>query len=122
MSWNESEILAARRRILETAQAMLAGTCSYIEGARQIVAAWRNSKLDESDVDFVPFIAIDSETEALPFGEARSYWQAAALEALQPEISRSEVWAKKVGEKYCRNLVKRLSEDKAGTGPLPKSD
>ena len=120
MSWNESEILAARRRILKTAQAMLAGTCSYIEGARQIVAAWRNSKLDESDAN--PFIAIDSETETLPFGEARSYWQAAALEALQPEINRSEAWARKFGEPYCRNLVKRLSEDKTGTGPLPKSN
>ncbi|MBW8853401.1 MAG: hypothetical protein JF604_03530, partial [Bradyrhizobium sp.] len=68
MSWNESQILKARRAILEAAQDMLAGRLTYIEGARKIVAAWWASKLDESDVDFLPFAGIGSETEALPFG------------------------------------------------------
>jgi hypothetical protein len=113
MSWNESEILAARRAILEAARAMLAGTLSYIEGARKIVAAWGGSKLDEADTDFLPFVGIDSETEALPFGEMRTHWQAAALEALQPQISQSEAWAKKFGEPSCQNLVKRLSAAKS---------
>jgi hypothetical protein len=33
MSWNESESLAARRKILKAAQDMLVGKLSYIEGA-----------------------------------------------------------------------------------------
>jgi hypothetical protein len=111
MSWNELEILAERQTVLKAAQAMLAGTVSYIEGVRQIVGAWRGSKLDEWDADFLPFVAIESETETLPFGEMRKYWQAAALEALQPEIERSEAWAKEVGEQHCMNIVKRLSDD-----------
>jgi hypothetical protein len=112
MSWNEAEILAARRTIFEAAQAMLAGTLSYIEGAREIVAHLRTAKLDERDADFLPFVGIDSETEALPFGEMKSHWNAAALEALQPEIDRSEAWAKGFGEPFCRNLVKRFSDGK----------
>ena len=79
MSWNESEILEARRAILDAAQDMLAGRLTYIEGARKIVAIWWRSKLDERDADFLPFVGIDSETEALPFGEMRAHWQPAAL-------------------------------------------
>ena len=109
MSWNESEILKARRAIFEAAQDMLAGRLTYIEGARKIVAAWRESKLDERDVDFLGFIGIDSETEALPLGKMRAHWQAAALEALQPEIDRMEAWARQFGEPNCHNLVARFS-------------
>jgi hypothetical protein len=109
MSWNESEILAARRVIFEAAQDMLAGRLSYIEGARKIIAARFTSRLDEWDVDLVPFVGIDSETEALPFGDMRAHWQAAALDALQPEIAKMEVWARRFGAPHCRNLVARFS-------------
>jgi hypothetical protein len=109
MSWNEPEILKARHAIFDAAQGMLAGKLSYIEGARKIVASWWMSKLDQWDADFLPFVAINSETEALPFGKMRAHWQAAALEALQPEIDRMETWARECGEPHCRNLVARLS-------------
>ena len=109
MSWNESEILKARRAIFDAAQDMLAGRLTYIEGARKIVAAWWASKLDERDVDFLPFVGIGSETEALPFGKMRAHRQPLALEALQPEIDRMEAWARQFGEPYCRNLVARFS-------------
>jgi len=109
MSWNESEILKARRAIFGAAQDMLAGRLTYIEGARKIVAAWWASKLDERDVDFLPFVGIASETEALPFGKMRAHWQPAALDALQPEIDCMEAWARQFGEPYCRNLVARFS-------------
>jgi hypothetical protein len=114
MSWNETEILGARRAILETAQAMISGKLSYIEGARRIVASWRASKLDQWDSDFLPFVGINSETEALPLGKMRTHWNATALENLQPEIDRSEAWARKFGEPFCRNLVRRLSEPSDG--------
>ncbi|HZE53766.1 MAG TPA: hypothetical protein VE111_10940 [Bradyrhizobium sp.] len=109
MSWNESEILAARRAIFETVQEMLAGNLSYIEGARKIVSAMAASRLDKWDADLVPFVGIASETDALPFGEMRGHWQLAALEALQPEIARMEAWARQFGGSYCRNLLERFS-------------
>jgi hypothetical protein len=110
MSWNESEILAARGRILKTAQDMLTGKLSYIEGAREIVAAGTTARLDERDADLLPFVGIVSETDALPFGEMREHWQAAALEALQPEIDQKEAWARGFGESHCRSLVERFSK------------
>jgi hypothetical protein len=109
LSWNESEILESRRAIFDAAQDMLTGKLTYIEGALKIVGAWRSSKLDERDADFLPFVGIDSETEALPFGGMRAHWQLAALDALQPEIDRMETWARKFGESHCLNLVARVS-------------
>jgi hypothetical protein len=109
MSWNEGEMLAARRAIFNIAQDMLAGKLSYIEGARRIAAPWSAAKLDRLDADFLPFVGIDSETDALPFGEMRAHWQAAALKALQPEIDEKEAWAQQFGEPHCRNLVARFS-------------
>lgn len=109
MSWNESEILKARHAIFDAAQDMLAGRLTYIEGSRKIFEAWWTSKLDEGDADFLPFVGIASETEALPFGKMRAHWQPAALDALQSEIDRMENWARQFGEPYCRNLVARFS-------------
>lgn len=108
-SWNETEILAARRSILKAAQDMLAGKLSYIEGARKICLAQAAAKLDESDADLLHFHGIDSETDALAFGDMRSHWQAAALAALQPEIDQKEAWARSFGEPHCRSLVERFS-------------
>jgi hypothetical protein len=109
MSWNESEILNARHVMFDAAQDMLAGRLSYIEGARKIFAANWTARLDELDPDLLPFVAIVSETDALPFGEMRSHWQAEALEALQSKIDQSEAWARQVGEPCCRNLVARFA-------------
>jgi hypothetical protein len=109
VSWNESEIFAARRAILAAAQEMLAGQVSYIEGARRIHSAMWTAKIDEWDPDLVPFIGIVSETDALPTEQTKSLWQAAALQRLQPEIDRLEVWARQFGEVHCHNLVERFS-------------
>jgi hypothetical protein len=118
MSIDASKILAARRAILEAAQGMLTGTLSYIEGARKIKQAWFSSRLDESDPDFLSFVGIDGETDALPFGEMRAHWQAAALKALQPEIDRMEDWARNLGEPHCRSLVDRFSRGKIQIDPF----
>jgi hypothetical protein len=110
MSWNETEILTARREIAKAAQDMLAGKLSYIEGARKIRATVTTARLDERDADLLPFDGIVSETDSLPFGEERKHWQTAALDALQPEIDRKEAWARGFGERHCRSLVERFPE------------
>lgn len=109
MSWNESEIIDARRAIFETAQDLLAGRLCYIEGSRKIVGTKWAARLDERDPDLLTLAGIVSETDALPFGEMRAHWQPAALQALQPKIDRMEAWARRLGEPCCRNLVARLS-------------
>lgn len=111
MSWNESEILTARRRILKAAQDMLAGKLLYVEGARKILADQETARLDEWDADLLPFVGIVSETDALPLGEERQYWQAATLDARQAEINQKEAWARAFGEPHCRTIVERFSRE-----------
>jgi hypothetical protein len=86
MSRNESEIRVACDNMVKAGQDLLAGWLSFIEGARQFVAAATTVWLDRRDADLLPFVGIVSETGALPVGEERQYWQAATLAALQSEI------------------------------------
>jgi len=101
-------MMTARLATYQAAQDMLAGRLSYIEGARKICRARFSWGLDEWDDDLRCFVCIDSETDALPFGKMREHWQAAALEALQPEINGKEAWARGLAEPHCRNLVQRF--------------
>ncbi|WP_454647509.1 hypothetical protein [Bradyrhizobium liaoningense] len=110
MTFDESERMKARLAIFEAAQAMLAGRLSYINGARKIRSAVFSWGLDELDADVRCFVGIDSETDALPLGDMRGYWQAAALKALQPEIDKKEAWAAKIGGIPLLQLGPALSE------------
>jgi hypothetical protein len=61
------------------------------------------------DRDMVAFVLIDSETDTLPLGDVRQYWQPEALAKLQPEIERSEQWARETGWAECQSLIRRFS-------------
>jgi hypothetical protein len=105
---NPNEIDVVRRKLSELARQILDGELSYIEGARSIWRLGRKGNLSEMDTDLVKFLAIDSETDALPIGAERKLWNRDALERLRPEIENAEAWAKKVGQTACENLVKRF--------------
>src|SRR5882672_5877335 len=97
----------ARRAIGMTTRALLTGALSYIEGARKIANLRFPADL-ERDSDIMPFVGIDSETDALPMGDFRHLWDPEALRKLQPEIDKAEQWARELGRQYCERLVKRF--------------
>lgn len=101
-------IAMARLDIAAAARAMLDGQLSFIEGGRRIAGLRLYADLPELDQDAMAFALIDSETDTLPFGETRLLWNPDALAKLQPEIERSERWAREVGEEPCRRLVERF--------------
>lgn len=105
----ESKVEEARLEIAATARRMLDGNLSFIEGARRIFALRDAARLDYFDPDILPFVAIDSETDTLPFGNVRKLWAPAALEKLQPKIDSAEQWAHEAGAPHCRNLIRRLA-------------
>ena len=45
---------------------MLDGKVSYIEGTRRILALVGDADFEEFDIDVIPFIAIDTETDHVP--------------------------------------------------------
>jgi hypothetical protein len=77
----------ARREIGEMAKDLLSGKLCYIEGSRKLAKLRFVANL-ENDPDLTPLVAIDSETDAFPFGSVREHWQPNALAKLQPESRR----------------------------------
>ncbi|MBG0810824.1 hypothetical protein IY145_15745 [Methylosinus sp. H3A] len=107
MSINLNEIEAARAAIIDLAKKMLAGELSYMAGSSSIVGLLKAARLERSD-EFLPFVAIDSETDRFPAERARQFWHPNALLDLQPEIEETERWAKTAGEAACRTVIKSL--------------
>jgi hypothetical protein len=105
MSINDAYITQMRQRIAATAEGMLSGQCSYIDGARRINDMLDSARLDRLEEPFVAFVAITSETDAVPIGELRERWHADARTKLEPEWAKAEQYAKDVGEPACREVV-----------------
>jgi hypothetical protein len=99
----------ARVEIGGIARDVLSGAVSYIEGARKIASLGFLAGLD-TDPDVLPFVGIDSETDALPLGQARKHWHERALTNLQPDIEKAEAWAREFGHSPAARLAIRFSK------------
>lgn len=106
---DEAWASAAKQKLAETAAAILDGSCSYIEGAREIVALRSPAMLDQFDPDILPFVGVYSETDALPVGKVRELWAPEALKKLEPEFEQKEQWARSFCEEHCVRLIERFA-------------
>jgi hypothetical protein len=95
---------------VEISGQVLAGRLDHILGARQLVGLRFSVNVPEDDPDFLVFVAIESETDALPFGPVRAQWDRSALASLEPELERARNWAREFGETAFRNVVERFSQ------------
>jgi hypothetical protein len=102
------DIERARAQIGQLARDMLSGKLSFIEGSRLIWRLRTDACLPERDPDLMKFEGIDSETDALPVGRIRDLWAPDALQRLQPEIERRELWAREFGWAACQRLASRF--------------
>ena len=89
------DVVTARRQVVEAARAMLAGTLSFIEGARRISDLRWFVDLPEFDPDMIRFVAIDSETDTLPLGDVTGWAACQSLIArfsgnTQPPVSTGQ--------------------------------
>jgi hypothetical protein len=87
---------------------MLAGSVGIVDGCRRLVELFHRLDVDDDDL-FMAIRAVESETEILPVGDARSLWIPEALEAKEKKIKpyleavRPEVLG------VCEALVQRYS-------------
>lgn len=95
-------------RVLNTAQKMLDGSLGIVEGSRILADLRHRVADDERDPDFLPFVAIDSETDHLPVGEAKHHWSETALSEKEEEIQEVEEFYRDEALSACRRLVKRF--------------
>ena len=90
---------------------MLDGECSYIEGSRRILRKLEGARIDGQLEPFVTFIAIDSETDAIPVGTQLEHWADAAITRFRADWDAAEAWAKDYGEAACRETIAWLEDN-----------
>jgi hypothetical protein len=89
---------------------MLDGQLSVLIGARRLAILYYETDIAADDVDFLMFVAIDSETDSLPLGAVREHWDQSALARLESQIKQAELWASNVGNNACRSLIARFAD------------
>jgi hypothetical protein len=99
----------ARASLALLCHQMLNGDRSFFEGAIEVCALRSMVGVPEFDPDLLAFAAIASETVHLPPPHAQHRWSSAALEQLQPEFERTEVWARGFASQACHNIIERFS-------------
>lgn len=105
---NESQA-QARAALSMLCHQMLNGELSFFEGAIQVCALRFSVGVPEFDPDLLAFVAVASETDHLPPSQVQYRWSGEALQRLQPEIERAEVWAKGFASQACQNIIERFS-------------
>jgi hypothetical protein len=96
------------RKIWARAVDLLEGRLGVIDAARELsrLAYWTDLR---SDADLTTFVAIDSETDALPVGNVRQYWSAEALQRKDPEIRHAEQLYRQAALEAAERLTKRFA-------------
>jgi len=103
------QLLSARRRAADIAEAVLTGRLSPVLAAIDLNRLRPMVDVPDDDADFETFTVIDSECDALPFGRVRQHWAPKALARKQSELEHAERWAMETGEEAFRNIVKRFA-------------
>ena len=99
--------MTSEQQIIDIVEKLLAGDLPFLEGATRLCAV-RFDIVSGRDPDFDVFVLIDSETDHLPREQQRQFWQSEALEKLQPEIEKSEQWARSIATDHCENIIRRF--------------
>lgn len=94
---------------------MLDEQLSFLIGSRRLAALRHEADTADDDADFMVFVAIASETDALPLGAVREHWDRDALARLEPEIEQAEHWAATAGADACKSLIMRFGQQDPNT-------
>jgi hypothetical protein len=104
--YDEGQFEEAARCVVKISSAIIAGDIGIIEGVREL-ALLGHAIADDFDPDFMPFVAIDSETDHLPVGKVRELWSTKALRDKDKEIKEAEKLYRDKAQEACRKLINR---------------
>ncbi|MBV9467666.1 MAG: hypothetical protein JOZ57_00295 [Abitibacteriaceae bacterium] len=93
-----------RQEMIAVAEQMLAGKIGILIGSRQLAVLGSHTELYHTEI-FRVFIGIDSQTDDLPLGPSRAYWNEAVLKAKDQEIAAYEASVKEAALKACLQLI-----------------
>ena len=100
---------SSQQRVVEVASAILHGELGIIEGSRLLCSLQSRATSLDHDPDFIPFVAIDSETDHLPVGDVRRHWAPDALVSKDIEIHATEDYYRASAFAGCQCLLHRFS-------------
>jgi hypothetical protein len=86
----------------------LRGEAKVLLGVRKLCRL-HYELFDQIDDDFILFIGVDSETDGLPLGDERKYWNEKVLIKKDKEIAEYETRVKQEVLDACRKLIERFS-------------
>jgi hypothetical protein len=103
---NAPHVLELRRRVVETATAILEGRLCVTEGAR-ILSELSFDLSAQWDDSFAAFRDVDSETDAFPLGDVRAHWNPSALAREDASRQLYEETARPRVNLACGELIRR---------------
>ncbi len=100
----------AKAEVLRVAAGIVRGEIEMVDGARFLVRRFGDAGL-RNDPDAVTIVGFESETDNLPVGSQRAYWNPDALVA---KDAQREAYVARVGATVlaaCQALVEKLRLD-----------
>jgi hypothetical protein len=97
-----------QNQVVDVCKAILNDEMQILLGVRKLCRL-HCELFKQIDDDFVLFIAIDSETDELPIGDERQYWNEKVLIEKDREIAEYETRVKPEVFDACRTLIERFS-------------
>jgi hypothetical protein len=109
--YDEESERESRRRVVAAAEALLRGDVGVIEAVQRL-SSLASSVVDDwfSDPEFTVFGVLDTETDHLPVGGVRKFWDSAALTEKDATIQRIEAANRLEVEAACRRLIDRFRD------------
>ncbi len=101
-------ILALQMDVVKACRAVIDGDVGVIAASRKL-RDLHCQMFQDVDDDFRIFIGIESETDHLPVGDERQYWNAAVLSEKDKEIAEYEDKKMKVVIESCKKLIDRFA-------------
>ena len=99
----------APERAIAIARRMVGGELGVIEGCRTLSSMRWELEAEMAD-QFLPFVAIDSETDDLPIGAVRDLWDLDALARKDQQFRRYEQIYRTQAIEACLVLIKHLGQ------------
>ena len=102
---------AKNREVVRLALALQDGKIPFLEGVRALNALRSDVTRDDFDPDFLPFVAVYSETDHIPVGALRESCAESWLAKCDDDLERiKKVFAQEIID-ACVRLISRFSHD-----------
>ena len=106
--YNEEYMNAKRKEVVKMARDLLEGEIDFLSGVRGLKSFKHEVSDDDFDLDFLVFVAIDSETDHIPLPELRESCSKSWLKECDKEVKEIEERNREQVAEACRKLINRF--------------